>query len=562
MRLLLGLMEAILLLSGAGSEEELDERVVERYEHLAGVPVPLNTAGRSALMESGLLSEYQVAVLLDHRQRAGSLRSYAELALLDGFDARTAEALRHFTTLEGDFIRSESLQGEALLRGSVRIREKAVQGAGGSKVTVEIPGRASLFWGSRYGYGDKGFSPGSFSAGYRGKNGRWKLLAGDFNARFGQGLCAWTGFSLNGFTATGAFQKQAQGLTASHSFSEALRGLAGGGDIGPVTVSGGVYLDGLRERMEGNQKAKLGVGYCLNALYRWRWGHAGLSAAGLNGVPALSGDWQLGGAGVAWCGEMAWDFAGKDIAALTSLRWKPRYGLEAALNLRYYGQGYRNPLSGAARTLGSANRDEAGGAVAFSSPWGTVSYDLCTKLSAGGTGHKGVLTLTHRWRAGPVELTPSLRAVLSWRSWSATPLRTDLRGDLGATMGPWALNLRYNRVWCRGSAWLWYAEAGWQGAWLRFSLFKVDQWDDRIYAWERDVSGSFSVPAQYGRGWSLSLATNQTLRSRHIRHRIGFKASYIHYFPSEVGRSSSFEGKLQYIIDWGWRFPSSSRASP
>lgn len=562
MKLLITLMEAILLLSGAGSEEELSESVIERFERYAGSPLHLNTAGRSMLLESGLLSEYQIAVLLDHRERSGALHSYTELSLLDGFGERIAAALKYFTTISGETVRSERIHTEALFRGSLRVRDGTVRGAGGTKLRLEIPGRAALFWGSRTTYDDARFSPGSFNMEYRGKNGRWKLLAGDFNARFGQGLCAWSGFSLSGFSSTGAFRRQAQGITASHSFSEALRGLAAGGDIGPVTLSGGIYATGLRERMEGKSGAKIGPGYCLNAVYRWRWGHSGLSVAGRSEAPALSANWQVGAHGFAWSGEAAWDFAGKDVAALTTLLWKPRYGMEAALNLRYYGPEYRNPVSGAPRAIGSANRDEAGGAAAFSSPWGSLSYDICTKPSSGGIGHKAVLNAGYQWRAGPIDISPALRTVLSWRSWSGTPLRADLRGDLGATWGNWALNLRYHSVFCRERSWLWYAEAGYSGAWIRFSLFKADKWDDRIYVYERDLRGVFNVPAYYGRGWSLSLCTNQTIRGRHLRHRIGFKASYIHYLPSEVKRSSAFEGKVQYIIDWGWRFPSSSRASP
>ena len=561
MRLLMSLMEAILLLAGALSEEELDESVIERFGRYADAPLPLNTAGRSRLLESGLLSEYQATVLLEHRQRAGTVRSYTELALLDGFGARTAEALRYFTTLEGEAVRREGLRGEALLRGSVRLRDGTAEAAGGAKILLELPQRASLFWGSRYSYGDARYSPGSFSASYHGKDGRWKLVAGDFHARFGQGLCAWSGFSLSGFGTAGAFGRQAQGITASHSFSTALRGLAADAGFGPVSLSGGLYADGLRERMDGKTH-KIGLGYCLNAVYRWQWGHAGLSAAGLDGAPACSADWRMGGHGFSWSGEAAWDFRGKDIAALTSLRWKPKYGIEAAINLRYYGPGYRSPLSGAPRASGSANRDEAGGAVALSTAWGTLSYDLCTKPSEGGMGHKAILHAFHEWHAGPVTLMPALRAVLVRRSWNGTPLRTDLRGDIGATLGKWALNLRYNTVFCRGRSWLWYAESGYDGIWLRFSLFKIDNWDDRIYVYERDVRGVFNVPACYGRGWSLSMAANRSFKGKATRHRIGFRASYTRQFPSEAGRSSSFEGKLQYTIDWRVHSPYGSRASP
>ena len=37
-------------------------------------------------------------------------------------------------------------------------------------------------------------------------------------------------------------------------------------------------------------------------------------------------------------------------------------------------------------------------------------------------------------------------------------------------------------------------------AYLRQGIFFVDDWDDRIYVYERDAPGNFSVPAFYGRG--------------------------------------------------------------
>ena len=46
MRRLISLMEAILLLTGALGEEELEESIVERFERYVSAPLHLNTAGR------------------------------------------------------------------------------------------------------------------------------------------------------------------------------------------------------------------------------------------------------------------------------------------------------------------------------------------------------------------------------------------------------------------------------------------------------------------------------------------------------------------------------------
>ena len=45
---------------------------------------------------------------------------------------------------------------------------------------------------------------------------------------------------------------------------------------------------------------------------------------------------------------------------------------------------------------------------------------------------------------------------------------------------------------------LWYL-------YLRQGAFMVDDWDDRIYVYERDAPGNFNVPALYGRGFWTSM---------------------------------------------------------
>ena len=47
---------------------------------------------------------------------------------------------------------------------------------------------------------------------------------------------------------------------------------------------------------------------------------------------------------------------------------------------------------------------------------------------------------------------------------------------------------------------------------LRGTLFLVDNWDDRIYSYERDAPGNFTVPAYYGRGFSVSAVGGSRFR--------------------------------------------------
>jgi hypothetical protein len=36
--------------------------------------------------------------------------------------------------------------------------------------------------------------------------------------------------------------------------------------------------------------------------------------------------------------------------------------------------------------------------------------------------------------------------------------------------------------------------------WIRFCIFKTDNWDSRIYTYENDLLYSYSIPALYGEG--------------------------------------------------------------
>jgi hypothetical protein len=71
-----------------------------------------------------------------------------------------------------------------------------------------------------------------------------------------------------------------------------------------------------------------------------------------------------------------------------------------------------------------------------------------------------------------------------------------------------------------GLSWLAYVEPGYKietdrlrwSLYLRGTAFVVDDWEDRIYIYERDIRGAFSVPAYYGRGCSLSAVTSLKVR--------------------------------------------------
>ena len=191
------------------------------------------------------------------------------------------------------------------------------------------------------------------------------------------------------------------------------------------------------------------------------------------------------------------------------------------------------------------------------------------------------LRFVARWRpeddsgsqAGSASLlSPSTDSASSSISGSPVPgLRLELRGALAAEYGPWTLGGRYDAVWFRDFAWNWYAEAGrkterW-AVWLRGGIFKVDDWDDRIYVYERDAPGSFTVPARYGRGWNASLYAAWHIRSRTLdrtsspasgqrassivsRSSLWLRLETVQYPWNLIPKPGRLEARLQYRYKW------------
>jgi hypothetical protein len=110
------------------------------------------------------------------------------------------------------------------------------------------------------------------------------------------------------------------------------------------------------------------------------------------------------------------------------------------------------------------------------------------------------------------------------RNWGQ-PLRSDIRMELTFRSGRILGSFRANVLTCKETGLLSYAEAGYKGnrfqAFLRQGVFAVDDWEDRIYVYERDAPGGYNVPAFYGRGvwtaftaaWNISKCLKVYLRA-------------------------------------------------
>ena len=149
-----------------------------------------------------------------------------------------------------------------------------------------------------------------------------------------------------------------------------------------------------------------------------------------------------------------------------------------------------------------------------------------------------------RWLSSEVRLTER------FRTWG-TPYRTDARIDLMADVGLLKIASRFNMLMCRGVGLLGYVEAQYKDnaglkAYLRQGIFRIDNWDDRIYVYERDAPGNFNVPAYYGRGiWTSGYLSWRFAQWGSIYAR----GSYVAYpMMGEKKKPGKAELKLQCVL--------------
>lgn len=494
---------AVLFLTGASSMEDLDETTLERFRALQLRPLDLNRCSRSRLVSSGLMSAFQAASLLDWRQRSGDVLSYTELGLVDGFTPDYAEALKPFTTLESSGPpgkrRQVRMHHDLMLRASARSSGEETEHCYGMKYKAALGETAELNWSTRNSYSDKKLGIGTVSAAVYGRKYLGKMILGHFNARFGQGLNLWSGFSMQPWSSVQAMRKNSTGLSPTGSFSPSHLGAAADFEFGRWSVA-----------MAYSIKEKMPVGAISYTGKRFT---AGLTAR----TGAVGADFKLGFPNVGVYGEFCWQ--GRPDGVL-GLRWLPSYGTE---------------LIGFARFADGLPEAAAGvSAQSFSSVvyWSSKQARAFVKYNP-------------QLNAGPVTIVPSLRlAACRKDGW-----RLEARGELQAEAWEWMLRSRLDLVKCNGISWLFCSEAGLTGGrlrtWLRWTLFKVENWDDRIYVYERDAPGTFNVPAYYGKGWALSLAGSWKIA---VRHAMYYRISYVEYPWNSDYKAPKLEVKVQYQL--------------
>lgn len=513
--ILLSFISAVLAITGASCVEELDEDVLLHFRDLAEHPIEINTASRSRLLSCGLFSRYQVASLTDYIRNGGDILSYAELGLVDGFNPALAEALEQFTVLRSQdppgMKRSFKPESSLILNASAKSGGRQARGL---RYTLEAGDRAEFHWTLRKSYDSPAKGLGTLSAAYYGKRIPGKLILGDFNARFGQGLLQWSGFSLSSLSSVSAFCRNGTGLSPSSSATSSLKGIAGELNLGYWTVGAAWSFAG---RLPFASVSRTG-----------RKATFGLAAVS----DGVSAGWRIGAKDISFYGEAACRYSGA-AAALAGLKWIPSYGTGTAFLVRWCDPRFGREFSGAAAGV------ESGGLAA--------TIDAGIRLSDGLRQCKLLATYTREFSLAGITLSPAVRISERFRPDDEDSWRTDLRADLRASWQGWELNGRYNILAYKDFAWLWYAECGYVSEslrmYMRFSLFRIDNWDDRISVYERDARGAFNVPARYGRGWSVSLFAQLKARKH---SRFNLRLETVQYPWNLTEKPGSAEIKLQY----------------
>ena len=489
---------ALLALSGASAPEELSETEMERAESLRARPLRLNTDTRSRLLASGLFTPFQVASLEDYQTRLGDIRSFAELSRVDGFTPEFVESIKPYV----------SLDSRAMPGASSRTREWSAealfQTAAGGKTGLKLRGgtahaSASFCW--------RDAPSGNLTL--EGKARPWRLIIGDYAARFGQGLLLWSGFTLSGYGTIDAFSRRGSGISPTWTFlpESARRGAALDATFGRYTVTA------FGDMRDGGAAA-------LNVSRLSRSGQVGVSilqAAGKG--PAAALDARFSRRGTDWFGETCYAQGGGKAAAGAIHHFDYQVELAAKAVLE---------------------RNQGGGAVGFRcrEHFASVEYARKKEKTTVKLRAQSTFALAEGWSLAP-------RVALRWKPGEAAPWRGEARADLLRSAGPWQATLRTHIACNRKPAGLAYAEGGYKddkyGVYLRGTLFHVREWDDRIYCYERDAPGSFNVPAYYGRGGAVAL----TASARRGRSRI-----YVRLSALRSDRKEKYELKLQYRYDF------------
>lgn len=505
-----GYFAGALRLLGLSTAEDLSEEQVEMIEYLYLHPLSINYATRQQLVSCGLLTEFQAASIIDYISHNGPVLSLAEFSAVPGIGTERARDLNWFVTFDCDFPYS-GVPDHRKLRYDISmlngLSHKSLLDGGGvqSACSSLLKAKAS---------GPRGLNLGltarnSLSAAYISFEGRRcleRVVVGDFNVRWGQGLVVWSGMSLAGVSSVDAFCRNPTGISPTNSSMPGFRGTAARFGFGKVSVQGfwaakgvqGLHVEYLTSRSLWGASAVRTEDFCsVGADYKGTVGKISIFAEGVvQLMPSQS---------VSVCG-------------VGGVLYNIGYRKRAGVLLRSYSRGFDASMSGAVRWSGKC-RDEFG--VAAGGQFGDFLFtaDYSRKVSEQTDRLKARAIYSGNFEAGEWAFSPKVEYHFKFDGVPRNEIRVSSGMDIGAIM----LNVRGQ--WCASDGHMGVlaaAEGGMRSdgssVLLRGIYFNTSSWTSRLYCYARDVPGSFSVPAYYGEGFEVSLYAGCRL----IAGRVGY----------------------------------------
>lgn len=391
------------------------------------------------------------------------------------------------------------------------------------------------------------------------RSGRFRLksaVAGDYSLRFGQGLVLWNSFSMSGLSSPSAVIRRAQGVRPYTSTDEnnyfhglgvslalpgrvelslfysdngqdakvdgeffltkpedglhdsdadrlakdALREQAAGGNLSWANgwLKTGLTVAAYRyDRLDGRRSSY----YNSHLRYNGWWGNASV-------------DFMLSLRGIRVFGEAALD-KDYDFAALCGAVWPLSSALEVSAIYRYYSKDYIATHAGA-YCRSNVNNEHGVSVAARWSPQRRLTVSSSVEYTHFPYARMGVRTASDAVRAA-VDCSWSLTeehsvyAKLSGVYDSGRGTRqVKLRTEYGyAGQGGLEMSARFEGTYAGSFGGLLFYEAGYRSpsgkirCSGRVTAFWTVDWNSRIYCYEGDMPGAFSVPAYYGKGAGL-----------------------------------------------------------